>query len=634
MLSKLILDNFKPIHGRLELPLRRVTVLAGLNSSGKSTIIQSVLLLSQTLANANAERALILNSNTASLGTFPDVLNERATSPHLTLGFTLAMDDYIRRTRVESTRMRRTRYTAVEDAISGIEASATFESATSGGQSAAAIEAVRVALATSRVAVTLDAEHEPWLDADAAKQRTVTASITRLSADEQGKFMSDVKPEFTRLLPYGEGDNHIVTISSEKPGPKKMRYITRLNHFLPDLFIGKYSLPERQLRELGVALDVLLNERASWELPGWTARSRPLFEQVMGHQPTSALLDQIRAIVSSRPTANIPAFKGKTLSDLLTWTRRVPLKTRAKFTFTNQVKQAALADLMLAIYGARPTDAAFGLENMIDDYDTAAIDFATRKLVSYFSTMIRYIGPLRADPQAAQRFAPSNEPDDVGPKGEYAAAVFEANKRLEISWWEPVKRAMTRGALADALDFWVKYLSIAHHVSTREAGPSGVSWVVQHLPDSKERPLNSVGVGVSQVLPILVAGLLAPEGSVVMIEQPELHLHPRAQARIGDFLFGLSALGKQCLVETHSDSLVNQLRLTIVRGGERVRNDIEVYFARQDDHGAARLVPISISPTGAITNWPDGFFDETALQEEAITREGLSVQARKRHRDA
>jgi predicted ATPase len=633
MLSKLILDNFKPIHGRLELELRRVTVLAGLNSSGKSTVIQSVLLLSQTLANANAERALILNSNTASLGTFPDVLNERAATPQMTLGFSLAMDDYIRRTKVESTRMRRTRYMAVEDAIRTIEASATFESAVSGGQSAAAIEAVRVALARSEVAVSVDSpESVPW-DPDPGR-RTVTATTSRLSADEQARFMADVKPEFARLLPYGEGENHIVTISDDAPGSKKLRYITRLIHFLPELFIGKYSLPERQLRELGVALDLMLNERSSFELGMLPARSQPLFEQLMTHEPSASLLDQIRAITSTRASANIPPFKGKTLSDLLVWTRRVPLKTRAKFTFTTQVRQAALADLMLAIYGARPSDPVFGLENMIDDYDTAAIDFATRKLVSYFSTMIRYIGPLRADPQAAQRFAPSNEPDDVGPKGEYAAAVFEANKRLQISWWDPTTRSTTQGTLEEALDFWVKHLSIAHHVTTREAGPSGVSWVVQHLPDSKERPLNSVGVGVSQVLPILVAGLLAPEGAVVMIEQPELHLHPRAQARIGDFLFGLSALGKQCLVETHSDSLVNQLRLTIVRGGESVRKDIEVYFARQTQNGAAQFVPIEISETGAITNWPEGFFDETALQEEAITREGLSVQARKRRRDA
>ncbi len=143
----------------------------------------------------------------------------------------------------------------------------------------------------------------------------------------------------------------------------------------------------------------------------------------------------------------------------------------------------------------------------------------------------------------------------------------------------------------------------------------------------KARPLFSVGVGVSQVLPILVAGLLAPEGAVLIIEQPELHLHPRAQARLGDFFVSLAHLGKQCLIETHSDTLVNQLRLHMVKGGEAVRELVSIYFVEQDEQGDARFEPVKVSEGGNIVNWPEGFLDESVKQEEAIAQEALRRRA-------
>lgn len=237
------------------------------------------------------------------------------------------------------------------------------------------------------------------------------------------------------------------------------------------------------------------------------------------------------------------------------------------------------------------------------------------------------MGPLRADPQASQKFGPSSELDDVGAKGEFAAAVYEANQSASINWYNPQSQQIEKGKLRDALDCWSQYLGVAQQIKIEIAGISGVTWKVIPKTGMKPRSLPEVGVGISQILPILVMGLLAPANSLLIIEQPELHLHPRVQARLGDFFMGLAKCKKQCLIETHSENLVSQLRLHIVEAGGLEKSDCMVYFVDQDEKGAAQFKKIEISPNGNILNWPDGFFDETMLQEDRITAASLRKRA-------
>src|SRR5438105_13172413 len=86
---------------------------------------------------------------------------------------------------------------------------------------------------------------------------------------------------------------------------------------------------------------------------------------------------------------------------------------------------------------------------------------------------------------------------------------------------------------------------------------------------------------------------------------------------------GLAKCGKQCLIETHSENLVSQLRYHIVQASAQEKSDSLIYFVDQDEQGATRFNSIEISPQGNILNWPDGFFDETMLQEDRITAASL-----------
>ncbi len=491
LLTRWMLRDFKPIAGKLELDLGNITVLAGLNSSGKSSILQSILLISQTLANPNREKALILNGNIVQLGTFEGVRNERSNDSHIEIGFGL----------LPSTRRIST------SEISEIAFQANFQTGSARSNDVSGIEAVKVKLTESTLSIQ-NRDSSPLFSSNPDSGRELRVKISAISEEEP----KDSSEEPIRIDVPGENYKAFI---SEVDSP----VVAIVNHFLPEQFATKYDLnPER--------------------------------------------------------------------------------------ADSNQVID-------------RSDFARMG-------YSRTIIRSAIQHIITFFTTMVRYLGPLRADPQAPQRFAPSNEPDDVGIRGEFAAAVYEANKNQVIQWWHPTEKKLMNDPLARAIDVWTGYLGIAHHVSTREAGLSGVSWSVQHLPASQERPLQSVGVGVSQVLPILVAGLLAPIGGLILIEQPELHLHPRAQARLGDFFIALARVGKQCIIETHSDCLVNQFRLRMVEEGDELRNRTRIYFAAQDDEGKTLFEPISISPRGNIINWPEGFFDESLQQEDAITRTSLS----------
>ncbi len=257
------------------------------------------------------------------------------------------------------------------------------------------------------------------------------------------------------------------------------------------------------------------------------------------------------------------------------------------------------------------------------------IDEAVEQIERFFASKIRYLSSLRADPgTTAQQFAATGEFDEVGIKGEHAAVVFHLNQDACIEWYNPCSNQVEQATLKDALNSWVQYLDIATRIETEVAGLSGITWKVVLKEGQKARTLPEVGGGVNHILPVLVMGLLAPGGTFLIVEEPEVTLHPTVQARLGDFFMGLAKCKKQCLIETHSENLVSQLRYHIVQAGGMDKSDCLIYFVDQDEKGAARFEPVQISPQGNILNWPDGFFDETMQQEDRITAASIRKRAK------
>ena len=122
------------------------------------------------------------------------------------------------------------------------------------------------------------------------------------------------------------------------------------------------------------------------------------------------------------------------------------------------------------------------------------------------------------------------------------------------------------------------------------------------------RPIHA-GFGITQVLPIVVATLSATHNSLVLIENPEMHLHPAGQAQMGQFLAEVAQSGVQVILETHSDHILNGIRRA-VKAGRLSAEQVAIHFFQSRTDDEAQVVSPILDRTGNIDTWPDGFFDQ------------------------
>lgn len=122
------------------------------------------------------------------------------------------------------------------------------------------------------------------------------------------------------------------------------------------------------------------------------------------------------------------------------------------------------------------------------------------------------------------------------------------------------------------------------------------------------RPIHA-GFGLTQSLPIIVAALSATEGDILLIENPEVHLHPAGQALMGQFLADVARSGIQVIMETHSDHILNGIRRS-VKAGRLTPEQVAIHFFRLRTTEESQVLTSILDSTGNIDSWPDGFFDQ------------------------
>lgn len=123
----------------------------------------------------------------------------------------------------------------------------------------------------------------------------------------------------------------------------------------------------------------------------------------------------------------------------------------------------------------------------------------------------------------------------------------------------------------------------------------------------------NVGFGITYILPVLVALLKAQRNDIIIIENPEAHLHPKAQRLIGEIILRAASVGAQIVLETHSDHILNGIRLGIRKGVIKDSKQVKTFFFTRENIGSGYHVNVyapEIDNEGNIDIWPDGFFDE------------------------
>jgi predicted ATPase len=254
-----------------------------------------------------------------------------------------------------------------------------------------------------------------------------------------------------------------------------------------------------------------------------------------------------------------------------------------------------------------------------------SLDPAVAFTRDFFASQVKYLGPLREEPKAIYPIQSTSDPQDVGLHGEHTAAVLHRNRFLEIQYIptsnfgdKPGDAQAVTKALEEAVFDWLEYLDVAKRINTSDEGKFGYSLKVIMGEGSVSHDLTHVGVGVSQVLPIVVMCLLAAPDTTIILEQPELHLNPKVQTRLADFFLSMAMLRKQCLIETHSEYLINRLRLrSALAEGTSVSELLKLYFVEKTG-GFTTYRDVRINEYGTIRDWPKGFFDQNQREIEAI----------------
>lgn len=236
-----------------------------------------------------------------------------------------------------------------------------------------------------------------------------------------------------------------------------------------------------------------------------------------------------------------------------------------------------------------------------------------------FINAVFYLGPLREYPKRDYLWARS-KPVDVGQRGEKAIDAILAATAEGIE--QNLRRKGRRKKFQELVAHWLREMGLVHEFRIEEIAEGSNRWQarVRTHEGAAEVLLTDVGFGISQVLPVITLLHYVPEGSTVLLEQPEIHLHPLAQAALADVLIHAAIHRKvQVIAESHSEHLLLRLQRRIAE--ERIAaDDVRMYFC-DVEKGASRLVPLGVDPYGNITNWPKHFmgdaFGETAAAEKA-----------------
>ncbi|MCO6453923.1 MAG: DUF3696 domain-containing protein [Pirellulaceae bacterium] len=232
-----------------------------------------------------------------------------------------------------------------------------------------------------------------------------------------------------------------------------------------------------------------------------------------------------------------------------------------------------------------------------------------------------YLGPLRDFPQRHYVWSGS-EPADMGRRGERAIdAVLASRERGK--YISPGSRK-PKQTLEERIAHWLKELGLISSFTVKAIakGSNLYEVRVKKSPNSSEVLITDVGFGVSQVLPVLVLCYYVPKGSTILLEQPEIHLHPSVQSGLADVLIDAARhRNLQIVLESHSEHLLRRLQRRIA---EQVLQpeDVALYFCDVAQDSSA-LSNLRVDLFGNIANWPKDFFGDEFGEMAAMTEAAM-----------
>jgi len=225
-----------------------------------------------------------------------------------------------------------------------------------------------------------------------------------------------------------------------------------------------------------------------------------------------------------------------------------------------------------------------------------------------------YLNAERIGPRLNQKIQFFDYPN-AGWQGEYVAHLI-----AERGGYVPVDKERlfpetSNPGLEHQVNEWLNYIMPGVRVTVKNSPDTFTAQIQIENAYTKGDPTlaTNIGFGISYILPIIATGLIAQKGSYFIVENPEAHLHPSAQSKIGRFLAMVANAGVSVIVETHSDHIINGIQIAVAE--KVISNDlVSVNFFGGDVIGTQpEVIHISIKEKGELSQWPKGFFDQSQI---------------------
>lgn len=541
MLRSMQLENFKAFGQRTVIPLAPITLIFGQNSSGKSSILQSLNLLKQTRESRDVEALLLPRTENgfADLGSFQEMLFDHELKRTLSIRLDVALDENHRGFGMTPRFIRRSKTLGLEIAFSRKKA-----------------------------------------------EDEITLEKFKLCGDDSdGHIAAFEKCAMPREMRRYAGP----TFRSERRRGMELVRAARCTHISSD---PTYWQPayEWSVREKSRLIDMLTEARRTFQEERDTPAMRGLFDD-----EEQAGEGRVRLLAA--------------LEDYITF-------MSSEFSFDDYVQRMIREQLnqIVALDGFIPTlsgrpDGDQSLDNILNralgrpglrrdwSLDIGASSVYAGRVVEQALGELFPLGPFRKPPSRWYIFT-GTTPHDVGYQGHLLPDLLFRNSDLRKNTNE-----------------WLKALDIGYEIKLHHLGERSSDLFELRLLDTRRKSpvevgLSDVGFGISQILPFVVQSLAASD-QIISVEQPEVHIHPRLQADLGDLL--IEAIKEprrnQFIIETHSEHLALRLQRR-VREKKLSPDQISIVYVSRGPNGAT-VQPLCLDEEGDfMDDFPGGFFPE------------------------
>lgn len=212
---------------------------------------------------------------------------------------------------------------------------------------------------------------------------------------------------------------------------------------------------------------------------------------------------------------------------------------------------------------------------------------------------------------------------EVGARGEHCAQILAVlgDKPIEDAGrLHPDREQGTPTLLKYEVERWLTEIARPVEVNAESYLGAMVTSLRFRSPGGEWVRAPNMGFGVSYALPIIVGGLSALSGGLLVVENPEVHLHPAGQSRMGVFLAWLAGRGVQVILETHSDHVLNGIRRAIGEHKYLAHDQAAVHYFESQEDEDLRVHPLTFTSIGGISGWPPGFFDQYQIDVASLGR--------------